>query len=207
MPEIASGAAAGLIPFFLLNKIATDLTGSADLALAISRGIPNNVTTIMDLTLWETARIIRCDDFAYQHLIHSNAESLVGEYLEGQLPETARSAITRFLDVYGMRGLGEIDIGRQRWNEDPTYILEVLLSYLQIENESLAPDVVFRKGEQVAKGAIAELQEAARSTFAGHFKAGVIKLLAERVRALAGLRESPKFHIIQMMGINPPGAA
>jgi pyruvate,water dikinase len=29
----------------------------------------------------------------------------------------------------------------------------------------------------------------------------VIEILAERVRALAGLRESPKFHIIQMMGI------
>jgi pyruvate,water dikinase len=201
VPEIATGAAAGLIPFFLLNKIAIDLTGSADLALAISRGIPNNVTTEMDLTLWEAARTIRSDEIAYQHVIHSRAESLAEEYLERQLPETAQSAIASFLETYGMRGLGEIDIGRQRWNEDPTYILEVILSYLQIEGEALAPDVVFRRGEQAAKESIAELQETARKTFAGRLKAGVIKLLADRVRALAGLRESPKFHIIQMMGI------
>ena len=201
VPEIASGAAAGLIPFFLLNKISSQLTGSADLALAISRGIPNNVTTVMDLALWETARTIRSDEISYQHILHSNAKNLAAEFLEGQLPETVQTAIASFLDAYGMRGLGEIDIGRQRWDEDPTYLLEVIMSYLQIEDESLAPDVVFRNGGQAAREAIAELQEAARNTFAGRLKAGVIEILAERVRALAGLRESPKFHIIQMMGI------
>jgi phosphohistidine swiveling domain-containing protein len=201
VPEIASGIVAGLVPFFLLNKISTQLTGSTDLALAISRGIPNNVTTEMDLRLWETACTIRSDNHSYQHLIHSNSESLAEEYLDGQLPEITQTAIASFLEVYGVRGLGEIDIGRHRWIEDPKYILEVIMNYLQIEDDAQAPDVVFRKGEQVAKQAIAELQEAARSTFAGQFKAVVIKLLAERVRALAGLRESPKFYIVQMMGI------
>lgn len=201
VPEIAPGAAAGLIPFFLLNKIATQLTGSADLALVISRGIPNNVTTEMDLTLWETSRTIRSDYIAYQHMLHTDTETLASEYLERLLPETAQTAIASFLEVYGMRGLGEIDIGRQRWREDPTYILEVILNYLKIEDESLAPDVVFQKGEQAAQEAVKKLQEAARDTFGGRLKASVIKILAERVRALAGLRESPKFHIIQMMGI------
>ncbi|MCK4726267.1 MAG: hypothetical protein KAT29_10700, partial [Anaerolineales bacterium] len=59
VPNIASGAAAGLIPLFILNRISTHLTGSWDLALEITRGLPNNVTTQMDLDLWETARLIR----------------------------------------------------------------------------------------------------------------------------------------------------
>jgi pyruvate,water dikinase len=201
VPEIASGAAAGLIPFFLLNKLAFQLTGSSDLGLEITRGLPNNVTTEMYLALWETARRIRSEEIAYQHFLYSNAEMLAEEYLENQLPKTAQTNLTKFFKRYGMRGLGEIDIGRKRWNEDPTYIIEVILNYMQIKDDSLAPDVVFKKGEQAAQQAVGDLQEVARSTFAGGLKAAAIKKLAVRVRELAGLRESPKFHIIQMMGI------
>lgn len=201
VPEIVPGIAAGLIPFFLLNKISKHLTGLSDLALAVNRSIPHNVTTSMDLNLWKTAGTIRNDEFSYQHMMNFTAVSLAEEYLHGQLPECAQSTITSFLDNYGMRGIGEIDIGRQRWHENPTYILEVIQSYLQIEDESLTPDVVYKKGEQAAKEAITELQVSARKTFAGDLKASVIKGLAERVRSLAGLRETPKFHIIQMMNI------
>jgi pyruvate,water dikinase len=161
IPEIATGAAGGLIPFFLLNKIATNLTGSSDLGLEITRGLPNNVTTEMDLALWETAHRIRSDDIAYQHFLDSNPEILARDYLNNQLPETAQSNLTKFLEWYGMRGLGEIDIGRKRWNEDPTYVFEVLLQYIKIEDRSLAPDVVFKKGEQAAEKALKELQEIA----------------------------------------------
>jgi pyruvate,water dikinase len=201
VPEIAPGAAAGLIPFFILNKISTHLTGSSDLGLEITRGLPNNVTTEMDLALWSIAKAIRAEKAAYQHLISTEPEILAIEYLENRLPEPTQSQVTGFLGIYGMRGLGEIDIGRNRWQEDPTYIFEVLLSYLQFEDETLAPDVVFKKGEQASQQAIGELQEIAGGTFAGRLKASVIGKLAIRVRELAGLRESPKFHIIQVFGI------
>jgi pyruvate,water dikinase len=201
VPEIAPGFIAGLIPFFVLNRISNHLTGSPDLALAISRGMPHNVTIEMDLKLWETARKIRSDETVYEHFNHSEPVSLAKQYLEKTLPVTTQTAITRFLDEYGMRGLGEIDIGRQRWNEDPTYIFEVIKSYLHIEDEELAPDIVYRKGEQASSEAITKLQEIARRTFAGSLKAKIINSLAERVHSLAGLRESPKFHIIQVMGI------
>jgi pyruvate,water dikinase len=201
VPQIASGTAAGLIPFFLLNKISTQLTGNNDLSLEITRGLPNNVTTEMDLSLWAAAKAIRSDQAAYQHLIDDNPENLAKDFLEKQLPESAQSEVAKFLATYGMRGLGEIDIGRKRWREDPTYIFEVISGYLQIEDEKLAPDVVFKMGEQAAKEAIQKLQQIAKSTFAGRVKAAIIGKLALRVRELAGLRESPKFHIIQLFGI------
>jgi len=97
--------------------------------------------------------------------------------------------------------VGEIDIGRPRWNEDPTHIMGVLQSYLQIEDETLAPDAVFQRGEKEAEGAIAELEAIARGTFGGWLKTKIIRGAARRVRALAGLRESPKFHIVGMMWV------
>jgi pyruvate,water dikinase len=201
VPHIAPAAAGGLIPFFMLNKIAQHLTGSNQLALEITRGLPNNVTTEMDLQLWDVAKRIRADQETYQHISSADTEQLVEEFSAGQLPTTAQAAITDFLGKFGMRGLGEIDLGRKRWREDPTYVIEIILNYLQIDDPALAPDVIFQNGEHAAEGAIKELQSIAHSTFGGRFKAALIGYLAVRERALAGLRESPKFHIIQLMGI------
>jgi phosphohistidine swiveling domain-containing protein len=201
VPNIVPGAAAGLIPLVLLNRISKQQTGSWDLALETTRGLPNNETTQMDLDLWETARKIRANGNALQHLSHASSKDLANEYLEARLPDPAQGAIEAFLKEYGLRGLGEIDIGRPRWNEDPAHIMEVLKSYLQIEDDYYAPNVVFKRGEIAAERAIIELASTARSTFGGRLKGKFVRGAARRVRALAGLRESPKFHIVKMMWI------
>ena len=185
----------------MLNKLASHLTGSWDLALEITRGLPNNVTTQMDLDLWETARLIRSDSDALKLMTASTSADLAAEYMECRLPDSAQKAIELFLLNYGMRGLGEIDIGQPRWNEDPTHIMEVIRSYLQIEDESLAPDAVFQRGAQASEKAIAELASLAKGTFGGRLKSKFVHSASRRVRALAGLRESPKFYIIQMMWV------
>ncbi|MEJ2512162.1 MAG: hypothetical protein P8Y72_11265, partial [Anaerolineales bacterium] len=155
----------------------------------------------MDLALWETAKTIKADATAYDALKSTPAEDLSQQYLKNQLPDQAQNAIGEFLRQYGMRGLGEIDIGRPRWRENPTQILKTIQSYLHIEDESLAPDAVFHRGEIQAEKALETLKSLASQTFGGKLKAKVIEALVRRLRALGGLRESPKFYIIQMMGI------
>jgi phosphohistidine swiveling domain-containing protein len=201
IPEIFTGALAGLLPILILNKFSKALTGSGDLALEVTRGLPNNVTTEMDLELWETARCIRRDDESFTHFVDTTAEDLADLFLQKRLPETAQAAIARFLETYGIRGPGEIDIGRPRWREEPTSIMQALQSYLKIEDENMAPDAVFKRGALAAEAAIRDLETAVRQTFGGGIKARLVRAAAHRVRALAGLRESPKFYIIQKMGI------
>jgi pyruvate,water dikinase len=201
IPKIATAAAGGLIPFFLLNKISEQLTGSNQLSLEVSRGLPHNVTTEMDLELWHAATSIRADPQATLYMIERDPQTLARDYQAGQLPATAQSAVSGFLGKYGVRGLGEIDIGRKRWREDPHYIFDVILRYLQIQDAAQAPDAIFQKGVQIAEQAGAELSSIARRSFAGGIKSRLIGWLVLRIRELVGLRETPKFHIIQMMGI------
>ena len=201
VPEIMGGALPGLIPLLALSKFSKELHGSNDLAMELTRGLPNNVTTKMDLALWDTAKTIKANATAYDALKSTPAEDLSQQYLKNQLPDQAKNAIGEFLTQYGMRGLGEIDIGRPRWRENPTQILKTIQSYLQIEDESLAPDAVFHRGEIQAEKALETLKSLASQTFGGKFKAKMIEALVRRLRALGGLRESPKFYIIQMMGI------
>jgi len=170
-------------------------------ALEITRGLPNNVTTEMDLLLWQTATAIRRDTEALAHFATYDAATLAEQFLRGVLPPVAQRAVNAFLARYGVRGLAEIDFGRPRWHEQPTQVLQMLQSYLRIDNPEQAPDAVFARGEAAAQRVIDELATTVRQHPFGVIQARFVYALARRMRALAGLRESPKFYIINLFAI------
>jgi len=71
--------------------------------------------------------------------------------------------------------------------------MESLKSYLNIDQEH-APDRVFSSGEKVAQDAAERL-----GTLLG--RPLYVRFMVRRIRALLGIRERPKFTIIQVMGI------
>jgi rifampicin phosphotransferase len=170
-------------------------------ALEVARGLPHNVTTEMDLMLWQTAQTIRRDQNTLAFMQQQEAAFLAEQYLAGSLPAIAQGAVSAFLAKYGMRGLAEIDFGRPRWREDPTQVMQMLQSYLRIADPAQAPAAVFERGEAAAQRVIDDLAAAVRQEPNGAFKARLVYALAKRMRALAGLRESPKFFIINLFGI------
>jgi pyruvate,water dikinase len=174
--------------------------GFSTTALEVTRGLPNNVTTEMDLILWRTAKAIRQDPEAVSTFLDSDARELAARYLTGTLPQAAQTAVSDFMKRYGMRGLAEIDIGQLRWREEPTAIMQTLQSYLQIPDE-MAPDILFEKGAKAAELAIEGLALQARDSFAGRLKERAVRAAATRIRTLMGLRETPKFFIVRLMGI------
>jgi pyruvate,water dikinase len=200
VPEIFSAAVAGLIPMAILGRLANELSESPDLILQASRGLPNNITTEMDLNLWQTAYQLQQDPSSRKHFESKSAEDLAQRYLEGKLPATAQELIAAFMEKFGMRAVGEIDIGKARWREDPRQIMQTLQSYLKIDDPSKAPDAVFKRGEEAAEEVLLKLEKAARNSFAGPLRARLVRSLSRRFRNLAGLRESPKFFIINLMG-------
>ena len=171
------------------------------LALDLTRGLPNNVTTEMDLALWQVAQRIRQDATGEATFSTANAETLAEDFQMKMLPASIQIALTEFLERYGMRGLAEIDFGQPRWREMPLPVISALQSYLSIADESAAPDRMFHRGQHAAAQATEQLAAAAtqawRSPAAGFF----VRWLAKRVRLLAGLRESPKFTLIRLMDL------
>lgn len=109
--------------------------------------------------------------------------------------------VSQFLDRYGGRGLGEIDLGRARWAEDPAHVFEMLGSFLQIESKAQAPDVVFARGIESSQQAVAQLAAAVRSLPRGWLKARLLRFFTGRARQLMGLRESPKFFAVRLFWI------
>jgi phosphohistidine swiveling domain-containing protein len=201
LPRFIPRFAAGMGPLAMLTKLEASLPGGGHDALSMTRGMLHNVTTLMDLTLWQAAERIQADPAAADVFRRAEPETLAADYLAGRLPERVQPAVDGFLDGYGMRGVGEIDLGRPRWRENPTPIFQVLQSYLQIEDASQAPDAVFARGGAAAEEAIQRLADRVRQTRGGWLRARLVRWAARRVRALSGLRESPKFWAVCMMSI------
>ncbi|MGE5263513.1 MAG: PEP-utilizing enzyme, partial [Acidobacteriota bacterium] len=168
--------------------------------LDVARGLPRNVTIEMDLLLWQTAEVIKRDAAAAEAFARVEAPALASRYLGGDLPPVAQDAVRSFLDRYGMRGAGEIDLGQPRWQEDPTPILATLQSYLQIAEEN---SPVRRHAENVraAEQAIERMAALVRKQPLGWLKEKILRAAARRVRLLLGARESPKFYAVRTMDI------
>jgi phosphohistidine swiveling domain-containing protein len=203
-PLAAGMASLNLVNQLLKHFLGTtqgDLAGMQSVMLQLTRGLPYNVTTEMDLFLWKSAQAIREDPGSMRYFREHSSEELAEAYQNTTLPATAQQAVGAFMDRYGMRGVGEIDLGRPRWREEPLQIMKVLVSYLQIADERKAPDAVFRRNAEEAEKTIAQMDAQIRQTRGGKLKSRLFRFAASRVRQLVGLRESPKFFIVRTMGI------
>lgn len=170
-------------------------------ALELMRGVPYNVTTEMDLELWKSAQAIRSNPAAVAALRARPLEQLAEDYRRGTLVEPAQHELAKFLDRYGMRAVAEIDVGRLRWRDDPSPILSSLLSYLELEDSHLAPDAVFARGQAQADKLAGELVARVRRSRFGWIRARLLRGAIRRMRALGGLRELPKFTMIQILDL------
>ena len=201
IPQFVPRFAIGMGAYNLLSHMAATIPETGIDTLVMMRGVPYNVTTEMDLSLWETAQIIRNDPSSLTMLQSRPVEDLADSYLNEGLPEVAQVAIGQFMQRYGMRGLAEIDIGRSRWREEPQSIFQTLRSYLDITGPDNNPDTVYEKGKESADAEIDKLVSAMRVERLGWLKTAIVSQAAVRMRALVGLRETPKFAVIRIFGI------
>jgi rifampicin phosphotransferase len=107
----------------------------------------------------------------------------------------ARHAIRAWLEKYGMRGAGEIDITRPRWSERPSMLVPLILGNIR----NFEPGAGKRRFEQGLHEAMQKEQELLarlRALPDGEQKAEQTKRMIDRVRTFAGYREYPKYSMI-----------
>src|SRR5437870_7201037 len=160
----------------------------------ITRGAPHNPTTEMDLALWALGTDVRADADSREAVIRRTPAELAAAYGRGTLPPRLQAGLKAFLARYGFRSIGEIDIGVERWSENPEHILGALANYVRLGDGALAPDAQFAKGGREAEAMIASLLSRVHGP-----RRLVLRFLLRRVRALIGSREAPKFHIIRLV--------
>jgi pyruvate,water dikinase len=194
LPNILPPVALGFAMIGVVRKILGEQASWGELQTII-RGLPNNVTTEMDLALWRLSASIRDDPASAEAFAGGDPAALAERYRGGGLPVVAQAGLASFLRDYGHRAIAEIDLGMPRWSDDPTHIIGVLVNYLRLDDPRLAPDKQFEKAAHDAEEQVAVLVARARSKSLLH--ARIVKMALERTRMFAGLRELPKFHLVR----------
>jgi pyruvate,water dikinase len=178
-----------------LNEQLEAWLGEKNVADTLTRSVPHNVTSEMGLALLDVADVIRPHPEVIALLRHADDEGFLDELATLEGGREARDAIGAFLDTYGMRCVGEIDITRPRWSERPTTLVPVILG--NIENfEPGAGERRFEQGRQEAWSKEQEVLERLRALPDGEKKAEEAKRMIDRVRTYIGYREYPKYGMV-----------
>jgi phosphoenolpyruvate synthase/pyruvate phosphate dikinase len=174
--------------------------GEKNPADTLAQSAPNNVTSEMGLALLDVADVIRPHPEVLAYLQHAKDE----DFLDGLLPldggPEAHAALRAYLDKYGMRCAGEIDVTRTRWREAPTTLVPLLLS--NVKNfEPGAGSRKFEQGRQEASRKERELLDRLKQLPDGEQKAGETQRMIRRLRTFIGYREYPKYGIVSRYAV------
>ena len=183
-----------------LNERLEEWLGEKNVADTLTRSVPHNVTSEMGLALLDVADVIRSRPEVVALLRDAVDRSAPDDDVLDELPAVpggaeARDAIRGFLDTYGMRCVGEIDITRPRWSERPTTLVPVLLA----DVENFGPGAGrrrFEQGRQQARDKEQEVLGRLRTLPDGDVRADETKRMIDRVRTFIGYREYPKYGIV-----------
>ena len=178
-----------------LNEHLEAWLGEKNAADTLTQSVTHNVTSEMGLALLDVADAIRPYPDVVSFLQHVEDEDFLDELPKLAGGREAQDAFRGWLDKYGMRCVGEIDITRPRWSERPTTLVPMILG--NIKNfEPGAGGRRFEQGRQEAWEREQELLERLRALPDGERKAEEAKQMIDRVRTFIGYREYPKYGMV-----------
>ncbi|MER6134270.1 rifamycin-inactivating phosphotransferase [Streptomyces sp. NPDC001815] len=186
---------AGMEATWWLNDKLQEWLGEKNAADTLTLSAPDNVTSEMGLALLDVADVIRPWPEVVAFLQGVRGEGFLDELAKLAGGAEARDAIEAYLDRYGMRCVGEIDITRPRWRERPATLVPVILDNVR-NFEAGAAERRFEEGRQKAQEKEQDVLSRLRSLPDGDQKAGEAKRMIDRVRTFIGYREYPKYGIV-----------
>ncbi|MDX3231021.1 rifamycin-inactivating phosphotransferase [Streptomyces sp. ME19-01-6] len=189
---------AGMEATWWLNDKLQEWLGEKNAADTLTLSAPGNVTSEMGLALLDVADVIRpqSEVVAFlQGVEYVEDEAFLNELAKVEGGTEARDAIQAYLDRYGMRCVGEIDITRPRWRERPTTLVPVILDNVR-NFEPGAAERRFEQGRQKARKKEQDVLSRLRALPDGDQKADEAKRMIDRVRTFIGYREYPKYGIV-----------
>ena len=194
-PESLQVIMAGMQATWSLNEHLEAWLGEKNAVDTLTQSVSDNVTSQMGLALLDVADVIRPYTDVVAFLQHAGHEDFLEELPALAGGREARDAIQAYLDTYGMRCVGEIDITKPRWSERPTTLVPLILGNIR-NFEPGAGQRRFEQGRENARKKERELLLRLRALPDGEPKAEEAKRMIDRIQTFTGYREYPKYGMV-----------
>jgi pyruvate,water dikinase len=195
-PQGMAAIYVGVYAVSWFNKKMKKWLGEKSAADSLSKSVGGNVTSEMGLKLLDVADVVRPYPAVLEYLQHANDETFFEDLAKLEGGNAVSHAIRAYLEEYGMRCPGEIDITRPRFSEQPTVLVPMILS--NIKNfEPGAHNVLFEQGLQEAKQKEQDFLNRLKQLPGGKQKGKRTRQMISRLRNFTGYREYPKYLMIE----------
>ncbi|MDO9354962.1 MAG: phosphoenolpyruvate synthase [Solirubrobacteraceae bacterium] len=200
-PRNLQAIMAGMEATWWLNEHLETWLGEVNAADTLVQSVPGNVTSEMGLALLDVADAVRPHPEVVAFLGEVDGDDFLGDLRRLPGGEEAHAAITAYLDAYGMRCVGEIDITRPRWSEQPSALVPSILGNVRNFEPGEGPRR-FEQGRLEAEAMARDVVERLRALpDDGETKAEEAREQIDRLRTFSGYREFPKLGIVSRYAI------
>lgn len=180
-----------------VNKKLGKWLGEKNLADTLIQSVPNSITADTGFALLDVADTVRKYPAVIEYFYHHAADDTFFQDLAQLEGGTVVSdAIREYLEKYGMRCSGDIDITRPRWSEQPTALIPSILSNIKNFPQN-ARRIVFEQRLQESNQKEQDLLDRIEQLPGGRRKVKKAKKKISIMRNYIGYREYPKYAFVQ----------
>lgn len=179
-PLLAAIAAGGV-----LRRLFPDANDEVN---AIGKGLPDELVTRINLDMSDIADVARDHPAVVDAIREGKSLEEIG-IVEGG--DAFLAAFDEFLDEFGHRATGELDISRHRWREDSSGLLATIRANLEHDENGEQRERIHLL-EHEAKEAAARLERRASRGVAGPIRKRLVRQLIQTHRGYIQTREVPK---------------
>ena len=195
--------AAGIASFKIIENLSSRWLGDTQNADQLNKALSGNVTSEMGFMIGDLADRAREYPEVVEYLRSASNTTFYDGLHKVSGGQAFSQAFRQFIDKYGMRCSGEIDITRPRWQDEPTLLLAAIISNIQsvTRGEHRRKQV---QGLAEADYAAQTLIARVKGTTGGFIKAKLMSHLISVYRNVMGLREHPKYIFIRHFNLFKP---
>ncbi|MEU7835520.1 rifamycin-inactivating phosphotransferase [Nonomuraea sp. NPDC049129] len=178
-----------------LNKTVKNMPGEENATDVLAQSLSNNVTAQMGLELLDVADVVRKHPAVLTYFEHANDTTFFDDLAAIDGGADAATAIHDYLDKYGMRCPGEIDITKTRWAEQLTMLIPLILNNINNfppASHSRLFQEKLQQADTTAERIIRRLEHSR-----GRRKAKQARKMISLYRNFIGFREYPKYALMQ----------
>lgn len=186
----------GIIAFKELEKLELKLLGTNSYTNAITKGLEGNITTEMGLLTADLADKIRKSKELASEFENEDYRTLISRINNLKGNDEFKKDFNAFMNEYGVRASGEIDIAKERWIENPEPLVKSILSIMNTSKEGVHREE-YRDTIEKAKIAAEEMVKEIENKH-GKLKAKIARRWIRVLRNILPVREHHKFLMMKL---------